>query len=337
MNPENQNFNNNPNNNNFNNNQNQNFNPNYTNQYQQPQYNQFQVAQQFTAQVPSGINTSMNNVNYQADPKGELPKALYNTFKRERRISLIAMLFWLSVLLISIAGIIATYLVCRFSLQNDQNKGIIYYLFSSVLLLISLIYTVKSSIKRTSWKRGEQKTRDDYAKGNISSISVFQDTYRSLSFKMLRLNWILAFFLTYFGLFTIIITILYNQSTPWQIGHKPVDNSSFSFFIELKWPEVLNNGFGNTKLLLILSTVFIGIVCVLFTLVRVFDLKRIAEIKENLGADSATIINAVATEKKSENKAWIKSYTIVFIIVVLIPLILFIYLVWRGIIRRGKK
>ncbi|MCU9931201.1 hypothetical protein NW733_00130 [Mycoplasmopsis felis] len=69
-----------------------------------------------------------------------------------------------------------------------------------------------------------------------------------------------------------------------------------------------------------------------------FDKKRLQDLYHHLYENENTIkfIETVQLLKKNENRMWLKIYIVIFILVVLLPTVLIIYLVYKGLIRRRK-
>ncbi|MHA3828750.1 MSC_0882 family membrane protein [Mycoplasma sp. Z1473D] len=286
---------------------------------------------QVTTQVPQTLEATMES-KLTPDPQKTIATPVYNLIKREKHITIMQFLFWFILFLISIAGILTNYFL---NTRVDKNQGIAWYVLVGILFLISLSLFTKALTKNKSWRRTEQMCRDNYKNGNLAAVTVIADSYRGIRFKLLRLSWIFAFFMTYFLLFNGAILLLLNL---WD-GHwiVEVNNPTIKFNMDLDWLKILNNAFGDVYVLLYIDLAVIIGISILFVLMIMYDRKRYMEASTFLGADASTIKNAVNLELKNENKAWIKAYIIIFIIVVLLPFALLFYLIYKGVIKRGKK
>ncbi|SJZ58058.1 MSC_0882 family membrane protein [Mycoplasmopsis verecunda] len=287
--------------------------------------------QQVTTPVPNTLEVT-TETKVKKDPLKIIPDAINTTLQREKTLNLIQFLFWFIIFLASIAGILTNYFL---NTAVDKNKGIGWYVLLSFVFLLSLSLFAKALTKQKSWRHAISMCRENYSHGNIAAVTVIPDTYRAIRLKILRYTWLFAFFITYFALFNGVLLFLLNVwDGVWNIE---VNNPNLKFNINIHWKEVLDNAFGNVYVLLWVDFgVALGFTAI-YVLALMYDRKRYTEVATLLGADAATIKNAVNAEIKSENKAWIKAYIIIFIIVVLLPIALLCYLVWRGIIKRGKK
>ncbi|MFV8419135.1 MSC_0882 family membrane protein [Mycoplasma sp. HF3V] len=287
--------------------------------------------QQITTQVPQTLETTVET-QLASDPQRIIATPVYNVIKREKRLTILQFLFWFTIFLVSIAGILVNYFL---NTRVNKNQRIAWYILVGIAFLISLSLFAKALTKNKAWRRTEQMCRDNYRNGNLAAVTVISDTYRAIRFKLLRLSWLFAFFMTYFAIFNGVILLLLNL---WE-GHWVVNinNANLNFNLDLNWEKILNEAFGNVYVLLYVDLAVAVGFTVLFVLMVMYDRKRYIEASTFLGTDATAIKNAVNAELKNENKAWIKAYIIVFIIVVLLPLALFCYLVWRGIFKRGKK
>ncbi|WLP85577.1 MSC_0882 family membrane protein [Mycoplasma seminis] len=295
--------------------------------------NQNPDLQQVTTQVPTAFDKPLKS-NYRTDKEGIIPSNLYTVISREKSLAIMQFLFWFVIFLASVTGIILNYF---FNTVHNPKQGIGWYVLCGVVFLISLSLFAKALTRHKSWKRTQKNCKENCLSGNFAAITIIPDTFRSISFKKLRLSWCFAFFLTYFGIFNfILIGLLFTWNGVWHIQTgQPGDTLYIN--INIVWEQVLNNAFGNVYTLLWIDLAVAIAVSVLFVIMQMYDRKRIAELSELLGSDAATYKTSVHAELRNENKAWIKAYIIIFIIVVLLPLALFFYLVWKGVIKRGSK
>ncbi|WP_036453027.1 MSC_0882 family membrane protein [Mycoplasma buteonis] len=292
-----------------------------------------------TTQVPYGVNEKQPARVYN-DPKKQINPSAFTTIKKEKTIKLISALMWMTFF---VAALVALGIVLSVTLKKSNPteelkkiNSVGYFILIGLAMVVTLPMTVLNFIKLSAWRRTEQNYRHNYTTGDASAGTMFADVYKSVTLKGLRITWIFLFFLTYFGIFLIIVTALYYKGDT-ILGTKPSDGNASNFYIEIKWQEVLNNAFaGKTEQFLIISLIFILIISAVYAFVMLYDKKRTYDLKGYLGNDAAAVINAVAEAKRSENKAWLRMYIIVFILVVLLPLAVFIYLVYNRIIRRKK-
>ncbi|MFV8473529.1 MSC_0882 family membrane protein [Mycoplasma sp. 3118] len=287
--------------------------------------------QQITTQVPQTLETTVE-AQVASDPQRIIATPVYNVIRREKRLTIMQFLFWFALFLVSIAGILTNYFL---NTRVDKNQGIAWYVLVGIVFLVSLSLFAKALTKNKAWRRTEQMCRDNYRNGNLAAVTVISDTYRAIRFKLLRLSWLFAFFMTYFALFNGVILLLLNL---WD-GHwvLNIDKANLKLNLDLDWEKILNGAFGDVYVLLYIDLAVAVGFTFLFVLMVMYDRKRYMEASTFLGTDATAIKNAVNAELKNENKAWIKAYIIVFIIVVLLPLALLCYLIWKGILRRGKK
>ncbi|MGZ9797612.1 MSC_0882 family membrane protein [Mycoplasma sp. 4013] len=270
------------------------------------------------------------------DPKGLLNPATQKIIKKEIFIRRISAIFWGVIWGLSVLAII---LVVVLKSLDDPYSGIALYVVFSFLFLLSAFLTIKGLIRISGWKKTENSFRQSYAKGDAASSSMFVETFKNLSLKALRIKWIYFFFTTYFVLFNLIVFGLWSAKTL-EIGTPPSQASGIhtNFYLSINFQEALDKAFGNVKTMLIIDLVVqLGLTGLLIA-VLLYDKKRIQDIDLQLGSDDATakLKELIQNRKKSENKAWLILYIIIFILVVLIPLAWMLYLVYRKMIRRKK-
>ncbi|MBN4083608.1 hypothetical protein JXZ92_02080 [Mycoplasma sp. CSL10137] len=293
-----------------------------------------------TGQIPVNLQTSqINNSSLFVDPQKQLNPSTYSIIKKEKRIRYLSFTLWGVLFLLSLAAIGVNYFL---NTAKDPHRGIGWYVLIAFVLLISFSVSVRSLIKISGWKNVEKNYRSNYSNGDAASSTMFADLYKALTLKSLRLTWIFVFFTTYFLIFNLAIITLYfgiEEVTIGQPFNESETNGSLNLHIYLNLVKNLDSTFGNTTTLLAIDGgVFVGIFA-LYLFITLYDKKRIQDVKAQFGtAESAIAVMKLVEERKaSENKAWFRTYIIIFILVVLLPLVLIIYLSYRGIIRRGKK
>ncbi|QKT05691.1 MSC_0882 family membrane protein [Mycoplasma sp. OR1901] len=305
-----------------------------------PKQNNTNSVNMETGQIPVNLQTSqINNSSMFVDPQKQLNPATYSIIKKEKRIRYLSFFLWGTLFLLSLIAIGVNYYL---NTSVDKNNGIGWYVLIGFILLLSFSVSVKSLIKISGWKNVERNYRSNYSNGDAASSTMFADLYKTLTLKSLRLTWLFVFFATYFILFNLAIVILYFGIKDITIGrpfNESETNGSLNFHMYVDLVKNLDKTFGNTKTLLgINGGVFAGIFA-LYLFITLYDKKRIQDVKAQFGtAESAIAVMKLVEERRAtENKAWIKTYIIVFVLVVLLPLVLIIYLAYRGIIRKGKK
>ncbi|WP_426461273.1 MSC_0882 family membrane protein [Mycoplasma hafezii] len=287
-----------------------------------------------TSHTIYGINEKQPAKVYN-DPHKQINPSAFTTIKKEKNIKLISGIIWMVFFLVAL---IALGIVIGVTTKADStSNGVGYYILIGIAMVITLPMGILNFIKLAAWKKTEQSYRHNYTTGDAAASTMFADVYKSVTLKSLRLTWIFGFFLTYFGLFLLVILALYNiNGGQWEIGSAS-ESVTGNFHIEIKWQPILDKAFaGDTNRFLVIGLIGIIVVSALYAFVMLYDKKRLYDLKSYLGADAATIINGVADAKRSENKAWLRMYIIVFILVVLLPLAVFIYLAYTRIIRRKK-
>ncbi|VEU58646.1 MSC_0882 family membrane protein [Mycoplasmopsis gallinacea] len=272
-------------------------------------------------------NSEANTTVYK-DPKGQLSPAAFAVIKKESRIRIYSIIFWAILFLGAAVGLLLNYLL---NTRKDPNSGILLYVAFAALGFFTFWFFVKNIIKLKSWKNVERNYRESYNIGDSSSSTTFAEAYRTLNLKSLRLKWFYGFYVTYMGLFILIVALLKNQV--WQIDPQ---YSWLTIKGELNFPKLFEIWFGNTNALLIILGIVSAAITALFVLALLYDKKRIVEIQSFLGDKSIDVVNAVNNDLKSENKAWRRLYIIVFILLVLLPLAIIIYLIYRKVLSRRK-
>ncbi|QNM93664.1 hypothetical protein H9M94_00080 [Mycoplasma sp. Pen4] len=293
--------------------------------------------QQLTAEVPATINEEQNRIE-EVDSNEILSRPLANTLKREKRIVWFAFWFWFGIFIAAWIGVLMNYFLNTIPGQKESNptQGLAWYIMFALIILISFALFIKATFKISAIKKTLVACRESTQSGDIfAANTTITDIFRATTMKKMRLSWIFAFVITYFGLFNLIILMFLNiYGGIWEIHS---NSASFKYDITINWWAIFDNAFGNVKTLLWVDLgVAFGIIT-LFVFTNLYDTKRIMDLKKYLGQDANTIITTVNSDKSSENKAWFKVYIIVFVLVVLMPLALLLFLLWRGIIRKGKK
>ncbi|MEA4333938.1 MULTISPECIES: MSC_0882 family membrane protein [unclassified Mycoplasma] len=282
-------------------------------------------------QVQNVATNEVTNVN----PKSIVPENILKLFKREKKLALLSFSIWFSIFCLCIVATIINYFVNTFNSKPPHTQGIAWYIGISIIFLISLSLWIKALTRRKSWVKTEEITKNSYINGTQMNGVLIAEAYRAITLKMLRLSWIYAFFLTYIGLFIAVVCLLYFTS-PWEVNMGQ-EGSWIYINSKVEWTDILDNAFGSTKNMLIILGTTIAATAIVFTILRIYDRKRQAEIKLAILNNPEEVVAKTNTDRRLENKAWIKAYIIVFILVVLLPLTVFLYLIWKGVIKRGKK
>ncbi|RIV16728.1 MSC_0882 family membrane protein [Mycoplasmopsis gallopavonis] len=289
-----------------------------------------------TTEIPYGIDEQSAAKVY-VDPKNEISPLAHTTIRKEKTIRFIAFVFWL---VIFVSSLVAIGVAVGISKTNDyKNASFIgWYILFGLSTILGLVLFIKNAMDFASWRKTEKQFRYNYKRGDVAASTMFAELYKTLTLKNLRLMWLYFFFLTYFGLLLVIVAAL-NASGTWTIGKEPTSTSNGSFFIKLDWPKILESWFGKIWSFEVIGLIVLVTLTVLLLVVWLYDRKRIKDIQMNLGTDgqsAATLIASVQESRRSENKAWIKFYIFVFILTVLVPLAIFIFLVYTKVIRRKK-
>ncbi|QGZ97399.1 hypothetical protein GE118_01145 [Mycoplasma sp. NEAQ87857] len=270
------------------------------------------------------------------DKNNQINSDLYSTLVRERKIRLFSILVYLTFFIGSIvAGVINFVLnTKKVVIDNDKSAslGIGWYVLIGAALLISLVFLIKNILKYKNLNATERKIRQNIEHKDTPTYSVFYEIYQGIVFKKLRLNWLFLFFITYFGLFTLLIFLLKDQHIV--IG-KEGTSGAFNFFLDIKFHNVFDKWFGNVEVLAYSLLGVIGGVSLLFTIFKIYDLKRLNALKNHLSGEvAANFFATIEASKKQENRAWLKTYIIIFVLVVLLPLALILFLIYKKVIRR---
>ncbi|TDV24310.1 hypothetical protein BCF59_0269 [Mycoplasmopsis mustelae] len=298
----------------------------------------FEELQIKTAQVPLDVDKEKREEEKYRDDRGLLNPANNKIIIKEKFIRRVGAIFWGIILLIAIIAILLIYFL---STVKDKSSGIALYIIFSILILFALFFGIRSLINFSAWKRTEANFRRDYKEGETASNMMFVETYKNLSLKGLRLKWIYIFFSTYFILFNLYVFIFWKIDVV-EIGAKPqIQNGqivSNSFYIIIHFARQLDKAFGSVKVLLIIDLVIEFIISVLFVAVLLYDHKRIQDISAFFGSNEASvkIAESVSERKRKENRAWLITYIIIFILIVLIPFAWILFLIYRRFIRRKK-
>ncbi|WP_369085672.1 MSC_0882 family membrane protein [Metamycoplasma spumans] len=247
-------------------------------------------------------------------------------FKREYNAKLFSSLVWFTVLIASIIGVLLTYFLITAKSENKKD-GIGYYILSGGILILSLIVFIVYAIKLNAIKVVSRSLKDEKNRVDANVGLHLYETYRSLVLNKLRWIWLFVFFITYYGLFNLIVYGL------WKAGEIKIEKAS-GINISINLEKIMESAFKNVTVLLIIGGAIIGAITVLFIFSQIHFLRRINEVKYNLGSNVIEIVNSVKNDRRKENKSWIISYFVIFAIVFLIPLLLIGYLVWKGVIKR---
>ncbi|TPR53528.1 MSC_0882 family membrane protein [Metamycoplasma neophronis] len=270
-------------------------------------------------------NQSKPSFDYESTITPQKKKTLLSIFRKEVVSKTFAMLFWLIFVIASIAGAIATYFLIT-AKEDSKSNGAGYYTLCGIIFLFSLILFIVYAVKLTALKMASRslRTNIDTVDANIG-FHLFE-LYRSLVLKKLRIIWIYAFFLTYYGIFNLIVFGL-SKAGIWSYSKQGVD-------FQINFPELLKKAFGNVNILLIIGASIICGITLLFIIIQIHLMRRINEVKYNLGGNVLQLTEIVKNDRKNENKNWLISYWIIFAIVFLVPLLLIGYLIWKGVIRK---
>ncbi|VEU76273.1 MSC_0882 family membrane protein [Mycoplasmopsis columboralis] len=270
-------------------------------------------------------------INKYQDPQRMLSSDTFRILKKEKNIRKVALIFWWILLIICLSGMIMNY---SFNTAKEPSSGIYYWIGLGLLLAISLFYFAKNLIRLSAWKSIERKYRESFSSGDIAASTTFADLYKDISRKVINLTWIYTFFMTYFGLLELIVFGLYKAE---KIIIKTSETSAIKIDSTIDLVKLLDNGFGNTQVFLIIGLLSMVVISVLYFGLYLYDKKRIQDIKMFIVNDTAEFLSMVEDSKKSLNKGWRNFYIVVFVLVVLLPIAIFVYLLWRGVLRFKKR
>ncbi|VEU70056.1 MSC_0882 family membrane protein [Mycoplasmopsis glycophila] len=282
------------------------------------------------ATAPIGLNEHKPTRIYEESRDGLNP-ALLSILRKERFIRVLGSLFF------GIIALLATIALIIVGVKYKAN-AIGWYILLGAILLISVPLLVKNLITYTAINKTEKQFRYNQRTGDAASHAMFAEMLKSLVMKSLRITWIYLFFVTYFGLLLLITLALWKiNGGVWSIGHAPEENAGVSsFYLNVNWDDVLNKMYGNVKSFLSIGLITILGTTIVYLFVILYDKKRKMDLQSQLGSDFATILADINASKRSENKAWLRAYIIIFVLVVLMPLAVFAYLLYKKFIRRAK-
>ncbi|BBU47917.1 MSC_0882 family membrane protein [Mycoplasmopsis felis] len=284
---------------------------------------------------PNNIQTNEQKQDIQVEVK--INDDFLKIIKKEKIINRVNAWFWTIILLTTLLCVFLNY---WFNTRINVNNGIFIYILLGIPFLISIGLSIKYAIIISGWKKSEKRYLKDPSQKNIAN-SIFMDTYKNLNLKIVRLKWLFAIFSTYLLLFILIISLLYWQIKSIELGTLPVkegEQNPTGFYLSIDFIQKLDEAFGNTKNFVIINSVVLLVSFASVIAFVLFDKKRLQDLYHHLGENENTIkfIETVQLLKKNENRMWLKIYIVIFILVVLLPTVLIIYLVYKGLIRRRK-
>lgn len=277
------------------------------------------------------LGLAQSNRRVYQDPKHQFSPRIYKVIRGEKILKITALSISFSIMIFSIILFILTWFKVGPFNTGGEKPLIGYLVLFGTLGFFSMIQGAKNSIENLKWTHTVQRYRDAVSAGDYTSSTTFHIVYRKIILKDINLLWILIFILTYLGIITLIIFGLY-QSGTWMAGSR-----DGHFFIELPWREWLDNGFKNTRLFCLISVIIMASLIVAYSVIKVFDKKRLADISDFLGERSVEIQEQIETAKKDRNKMWARIYIISVVLTILLPIALVLILIWRGILRKKKK
>lgn len=280
-------------------------------------------------------NNQNNDQNHRLENKKDFNPTTFNIIKNEIRMKYVSIGFWIIIFIMSLVGIAYNALIHL----NTDSIGVGFYFLFAVPTFISLFYLVKNIVKVLQWKKIKRKYQNNFTQEDVSSSPIFAELYRYLVLKRLRFTWFIIFFFTYFGLFNLLVLLLKDQVI--EVGNvisSSQDRSGFNIHFIIDFSKIFNEWFKNTNLLLIINLLIMSSTLTFYLFTLFFDKKRANDIIDNFGSNQTAVQlqNVVEERRVQENKTWIKTYFIIFALIILFPFVLFIYLIYRGIIRRKK-
>lgn len=265
------------------------------------------------------------------DPKNQLNSLTYSVFKKERFLYSVYVIFWSIIFVASLIGVVVNHFL---NTTLDYQNGLVWYFLLAPLALVSLFFMIKYGLDIKAWKRSEKIYRANVANGQVDGLIHFNEKYKKLILANLRRAWLFAIFVTYFLLFNLVVFGL------WKAGNIDIvsnnADSPFQLNLHLDLTQLMDQIFKDTKILLIVNSVVLFAAFALYFAIFLYNKNRIENIKTLLGPEVNEIVNTVYLIKQRENRSWIIAYTIMFALIVLLPLTILIVLLFKKTIRRKK-
>ncbi|APJ38679.1 MSC_0882 family membrane protein [Mycoplasmopsis pullorum] len=296
---------------------------------------------QTTNVVNSVVQNSLNMSNShnstvpgdtQDNSEGQIPKKLVpqnlsyviGIVNLQRKTSLLLILISLSFLITS--GILIGCWIAKL-LENTFFGMTNLKFLLPLILLISLFSLVHFSLKYRFIKRLLISLREDGKQQFYNGTSaLFYKEYKKLNLLQLHLNWILAYVVTFYGLFTLIVYLL---------RHTVIDAGSVdgNYHIQLNISQMLFQSFGNLNTFSLINLLIIIIFSAFIVMWKLIINYKNKLIVATFQEDFYQIEKLVDERKNILNRRYFIGYVILSIIA-LIPLAI---LLWKFIRKMIKK
>ncbi|UUD36169.1 hypothetical protein NPA08_04440 [Mycoplasmopsis citelli] len=296
----------------------------------QPKNSNDTVEMYSSNELQKHINEQEKIINKYQDPQQTLSPVTYKVIQKEKRILKITAIFWILIILATLASALSNYLI---NTRIEPSSGIFNWILIGIAFVLSVYMLFKKLIRIKDFKNIEKRYRENVVIGDIAASTVFADLYKSLSKRVVTYTWLYVFFMTFFAL-NLLFLFLLNRAGLWEFKTSP--ESSFRIEFTINFKKMFTSWFGNTNAVLIIGLVIVILITILYLYLNLYNRSRIFDVKSLIVHDSAQFITEADQAKKSLNKAWRNTYIIIFILVYVLPFALFLFLLWRGIIRRKK-
>ncbi|KUH47385.1 MSC_0882 family membrane protein [Mycoplasmopsis meleagridis] len=279
-------------------------------------------------QNSKNLNIASNSDAKYRDPNGILNPSTMKVIKKEKFLHTLLLSFAFTILII--ASILMILICLQIGVFSETNY-VGYKILLGFIIFLSFTFGTKNLIQKIAWKKTQINLRENARGGNyIGNEVIFEKTYRSIVLKNVNLLWTNIFLITYVGIFALIIYGLYSSGT-WILGK---ENSAF--FLSINWVNILDNAFGNTILVCSLCGISLAGCVIFYTVIALYDKKRINDLDNILGERAIEISSKINTDKRNLNKMWMKIYFVCVLLTILLPIILLVIMFWKKIIKIKK-
>lgn len=286
---------------------------------------------QTTNSLKDIVQPSENLSSKHSDPKRVLSDETYTIIKKEKNVRNASVIFWSFILLFIVIGLVLNGIINTW--KQGPEYGIGYWILLSFLFLISFYFFGKNLIKVLGWKKVEKRYRESFQLGDIAASTTFADLYKSLIKKNVSQNWIFTFIITYGGIF---LAIIFGLAMLEEIVIETPEGSLFDLKLHYKVLESMNRAFGSTTILLVSGAIILLLITILFIFIKLYDKKRIQDAILFIQVDNAKIAGDAEKSARNLNKIWRNTFIVTFILTILLPFALIVFLIWKGIIKVKK-
>ncbi|MBU4690624.1 hypothetical protein KQ874_02890 [Mycoplasma sp. ES3157-GEN-MYC] len=260
------------------------------------------------------------------DPKNQISPRPFRVIRTEKNIKTINMTICFTIMTAAIIFFVLAYLKVGPFVESYWG----YLIAFGVTAAIFLALGIKNLIENIQWSNTVKRYREALELGDKTSSNTFHLAYRRIVLKGVDLTWCLIFVLTYLGLITAIVYGIYSKGMT-EINYEP------TFKLKLNWKEILDNGFGNTPLFCLISTIVMALLIGFYVAMRLIDKKRLADLSDFLGERSVDIHEQIENSRRDRNKLWMRAYLVIVFLTILLPLALLTVAIWRMIVKRKKQ